>query len=357
MADSLMELGDYKNAIIAYNREEPTANLQFKIARAYTATGNVTQGIDFYKAGLALDSTAVKPRYELARLYLNTNDPINSLLLLNTLTAEFPENPSFKFYKAQGLELINSESQAIDVYENVLKLDPDYRNARIELVGLFIKKRETFPAIKYAQEALDKDPDDIKFNSLIAQAYFNARIYSKAIMHFERLFELKNDTEFNRRTLAVAYLEDAQWQKAIENFDIFLKQYDAKDAAVFFMKSKAHLKLREYDKAQDAIEYSILFKRPAIDVEYLQMAAIMAAREDYKGTFETMKLAYQENSEDAIIAYQLAVAADRYFKDKKTILVYYDRYLNKFGASSDYGEIVSSRASDLKKEIFMSPDN
>jgi tetratricopeptide (TPR) repeat protein len=354
--DSLTEIGDYKNAIVAYHKAETTANLQFKIARAHTATGNVFKGIDFYKAGLEIDSTAVKPRFELARLYLNTNDPINSLILLNRLNSEFPENASFKFYKGQGLELIKAEAQAMDVYESALKLDPDYRNARIELVGLLIKKRETFPAIKYAQEVLDNDPDDIKFNSLIAQAFFNAKIYSKAIIHLERLFELKNDTEFNRRTLAVAYLEHAEWQKAIENFDIFLKQYDPKDAAVYFMKSQAHLKLKQYDKAQYAIEYSILFRRPSIAQEYLQMASIMAAREDYKGTFDAMKLAYQENSEDGIIAYQLAVAADRYFKDKKTILVYYERYLNKFGESSDYGEIVSSRASDLKKEIFMSAD-
>ena len=231
--------------------------------------------------------------------------------------------------------------------------DSDYRRARVELVPLLIKKSETALAIKYSQEVLDENPNDIKFNSLIAQAYYYAKIYSKAIVHLERLFEIGNDTEFNRRTLAISYVQDGQWEKGIENIDIFLKQYDPKDADLYFFKSKAHLRLQEYDEAQDAIEYSILYKRPSIAQEYLQMASIMAAREDFKGTFETMQLAVKENTEDDIAAYQLVVAADRYFKDKKSILKYYERFIDKFGTSSDYAEIAEARANDLKKEIFM----
>jgi MoCo/4Fe-4S cofactor protein with predicted Tat translocation signal len=270
---------------------------------------------------------------------------------------EFPENATFKFYKGQGLEFIKAEEQAMDVYESVLKLDPDYRNARMELVALLIKKRETDLAVTYATEILEKDPDDIKFNSLIAQAYFNDKNFTMAIVHLEHLFELKNNTEYNRRTLGISYLKNTQWKKALEHFDLFLNEYDDKDAGIYFMKSQAHLKLREYDKAQDAIENSIAIRRPALHQEYLQLATVMARQEDFKATFEAMKMAHSENAEDPIIAYQLAVAADRYFKDKKAILAYYERYLNKFGSEEGYGEYASSRASDLKKELFMSADN
>jgi|GEM_PF-1103858 len=355
--DSLMELGDYKGAITAYNQLEPSATLQFKIARAHTATGNTFKAIQAYENGLKTDSTAVKPRFELGRLYLNTNDPINSLIIFNRLTSEFPENASFKFYKGQGLEFIKAEEPAMDVYEEVLKLDPDYRNARMELVALLIKNREMGLAVSYANELLKEYPDDIKFNSLIAQAYFNDKIFTMAIDHLEHLFELKNNTEYNRRTLGVSYLQTAQWKKALEQLDLFLKEYDDKDAGVYFMKSQAHLKLQEYDKAQDAIENSIAIRRPALHQEYLQLATVMAAQEDFKATFEAMKMAHSENAEDPIIAYQLAVAADRYFKDKKSILGYYELYLNKFGSEGGYGEYASSRASDLKKELFMSAGN
>ena len=357
VGDSLMELGDYKGAIENYLNAESSPQVQFKIARAYNATGNTTKAIESYQLGLKTEFTDARPRFELGRLYLSNNQPIEALMLFRKLREEFPENAAYGFYFGQGLEKINSEDQAMDVYENVLTLDPDYRNARMELVVLLIKKRETAQAIELAALELEKNPEDVKFNSLIAQAYFQSKIYSKAIEHLERLFELGNDTEYNRRTLGMAYFEDTQWQKAIENFNIFLEQYDDKDAALYFAKSRAHLRLGEYDKSQDAIEYSIMLRRPALHQEYLQLGAIKAAQEDYKGTFDAMQLAYAENGEDPIIAYQLAVAADRYFKDKKTILAYYERYLNKFGSDSGYGDYANARASDLKKELFMSADN
>lgn len=356
-ADSLLELGDYKNAIVAYSAAPVTAATQFKLARAYTATGNTVKAIDLYEQGLELEPNATKPRFELGKLYLNNNQWVESVILFQKLNQEFPDNATYLFYKGQSLERLNASDRALDVYENVLQLDPDYRNARMDLVALLIKKRETALAIEYAQQALDRNPDDIKFNSLIAQAYFYNKDFKEVIKHLEHLFELGNDTEFNRRTLGMSYLEDRQWAKAVENFDIFLKQYDDKDAAIYFMKSQAHLKLQEYEKAQDAIEYTIMFRRPALHQEYLQLAAVMAGKEDFKGTFEAMKQAHTENAEDPLIAFQLAMAADRYFRDKKAILGYYERYLNKFGTDSSYGEHATARASDLKKELFMSADN
>ncbi|KQC32697.1 hypothetical protein AAU57_04715 [Nonlabens sp. YIK11] len=352
-ADSLMAIGNYREALNSYRELDTTADNTFKMARAYVALGDTDQAINSYKQGLEMEPEAIRPRFELGRLYLRTSNVFESLWLFKQLNEEFPENATYLFYKGQAHEQLKSEDLAMDVYENVLKMDPDYRRARLELVPLLIQNRETGPAIKYCIEVLNENPDDIKFNSLIAQAYYHAKIYSKAIEHLERLFELGNDTEFNRRTLAISYIQDAQWQKGIENIQIFLEQYNDKDADLYFLKSKAHLRLQEYDEAQDAIEYAIMYKRPSIAQEYLQMASIMAAREDFKGTFETMQLAVKENAEDDVAAYQLVVAADRYFKDKKSILKYYERFLDKFGTSSDYAEIAESRANDLKKEIFM----
>ncbi len=358
VADSLMEIGDYSAAIVQLQELPQNPDVLFKLGRAYSSTGNTTKAIQSITDGLLEDSTAVRPRFELARLYLSTNDPVKSFTMFNQLVADYPANATYKFYKGQLLELFKQEEEAIVVYKKALSLDPEYRSARMELIALLIKSRQYTPAIEAAKFVLRQNPDDIKFNSLIAQAYFNAMDYGKSITHLNHLLEdLNNDTEYNRRTLAVSYLLDGQWQLAVDNLDIFLKQYNDKDPAIYFMKSKAHLKLEQYTEAQDAIEYTILYKRPAIAEEYLQMAAIAAAQDDFRATFEAMKLAYAENSEDQAIAYQYTVAADRYFKDKKLILGYYERYLNKFGNTSGYGEYAGARVSDLKKEIFMSVGN
>jgi len=357
VGDSLMEIGDYRNAIAAYTNVEPNAVLQFKVAQSYTATGNYDKAIDAYKKGLESDNKFIKARFELAKLLLATNDIVQASIAFNKLVNEFPGNPTYLFYKGQCMEKLGVDAQAMDVYENVLKLDPDYRRARIELVPLLIKKRENQLAVKYCIEILQENPDDLKFNSLIAQAYFNAKIYSLAIKHLERLLELENDTEYNRRTLALSYFNNRDWKKAIESFDIFLHQYDQKDPAIYFLKSKAHLRLDEYEEALNAIEFAINYKRPAINQEYLQLSSVYAAQENLKEVFNTLTTAHKEYPEDRDIAFQLTRTADQYFKDKESILDYYERYLNKFGKADAYGEYASTRVSDLKKEIFMSGNN
>jgi len=55
VGDSLMGIGDYKNAIIAYSNVESSAAIQFKIAQSYTATGNYAKAIEAYEKGIKAD--------------------------------------------------------------------------------------------------------------------------------------------------------------------------------------------------------------------------------------------------------------------------------------------------------------
>ncbi len=352
-ADSLLLIGDYNKAIELYESLPESAMNYFHIARAYTNKGGTSKALEAYDKSISLDAAAPLSRYNRAKLLLASNDVIPASIAFSKLSNQYPYNPSYAYYKGQSLEKLNSIEQAMDVYENVLKLDSGYRKARVALVPLLIKNKEYTLAVRYCEEILTNQPDDIQFNSLIAQAYFYSKVYFKAIEHLEHLFTLGYDTDFNRRILALSYFQSNNWEKALENINIYIEQYDNSSSEMYFVKSQAHSRLYQYDEALDAIEYSILYKRPDIHKEYVQMATIKAAQQDFKGTFESMLLAYEENREDKIVAYQLARAADSYFKDKKSILAYYERFLEKYGKEGAYGEYAQSRANDLKKEIFM----
>ncbi len=356
-ADSLMEAGAYNKAIEWYQQQPATAAIYNKMARAYSSQGSTGKALKAYEKSIQLDSTAVLPRYNRAKLLLATNQILEASMAFYKLKSQFPENATYAYYHAQTLEEIKSVKQAMDIYEVVLQLDPNYRKARVALVPLLIKNREIPLAIKYCKEVLEQNPDDLQFNSLIAQAYYYGKMYQPAIDHLERLFELNYDTDFNLKILALSYFQFKEWDKSIQSIDRYLDQYDSKNSELYFVKSQAHLRLQQYEAAQDAIEYSILYKRPSIAQEYLQMAAIKGAQEDYKGTFEALLLAYEENKEDEMIAYQLALAADKYFADKKSILKYYERFLNKYGSESNFGSYIQDRANDLKKEIFMNVED
>ncbi|OUS21611.1 hypothetical protein A9Q93_00495, partial [Nonlabens dokdonensis] len=204
-----------------------------------------------------------------------------------------------------------------------------------------------------AQPALELYPNDIKINSLIAQAYLGAKHYDKAIEHFELLFKLGNDTDFNRKNLAWSYFNDQQWQLAIENYEKYNRDYEDKNSLIYFIMSKAYLQLDQLEQAQDHIEQSIQFKTPELHQEYLQLATVYVRLGDFKNAFYATKKAKNEKPEDDVLGYQYAIAADQYFADKEKKLSYYEEFIEQY-PTSRYQEMANARAKDLRKEIFLS---
>jgi tetratricopeptide (TPR) repeat protein len=356
VGDSLMAIGRYDGAIQAYKNGPKTADRHFKIARAATAMGNTLVAIDFYKTGFKTDSLSIQPRWEYGKLVLGQDDFTTAIQVFSELIVAQPDNAAYHYYLGKTLSEISMDVEAILSFEKALNLNIDYRSARIELVKSYLKKRESVKAMILCDVYLEDHPDDIKVNSLYAQSLMNAKNYKKAVTVFEHLFELGNDTEYNRKSLGFAFYSIAEYEKSLEQYEKYQQDYDEKEPAINFMMSKCYLSLRKLDQAMDFIERAIVFKTPILDQEYLQLASIYANKKDLKSTLYALKRASKENPASDDIAYQVVIGADRYFKDKKEKLTYYEDFMERY-PNSDYYEIASARASDLKKELFMTGDD
>jgi tetratricopeptide (TPR) repeat protein len=350
--DSLMALGNYDKALKAYRLLPEMADKHFKMARAATAMGNIPMAVDFYIKGFKKDSTSIRPRWEYGKLVLAQNDIPQAFQVFSVLTQEDPENATYHYYLGEVYSRTKQDDTAVSAFAKALQLNPNYRAARIELIKSYIAKRETGKAIHLCEEYLADFPDDIKINSLYAQALINSNFYDQAVVAFEHLFELGSDTEYNRKTLGFAYYSISEYQKSLEQYEMFQQDYDAKDPVVNFMMSKCYLGLRQLDNAQDFIERAIVFKTPRLDQEFLQLASVYANKEDLKNTLYALKRASKENPASDDIAYQVVIGADRYFKDKEEKLKYYEKFIEDY-PKSDYHDMAAARARDLKKELFM----
>lgn len=355
VGDSLMAVGRYDRALIAYKKSPENADRDFKMARAAAAMGNLTDAAAHYESGFEKDSLSVRPIWEYGKLILGKNDYVNALRIFQKLIEIEPDNPGFHYYLGKTLSSIEQNDLAIPSFEQALQLNEQYRSARIELVKSYIAKKENLKATILCNEHLKREPDDVKMNSLLAQSLMNANYYRKAIPVLEHLFELGLNTEYNRKSLGFAFYNVSEYQESLEQYEIFQRDYDEKDPMVNFMMSKCYMKLNQLDEAKNYVERAIVFKTPVLDQEYLQLASIYALKKDYKNTLKALEKASQENPNNDDIAYQVVIGADRYYKNKKEKLKYYEEFIKNY-PSSDYVEIASARASDLKKEIFMAGD-
>lgn len=355
--DELTKTGNWQAAIAVYQSAPASAQKDFKLAQAYSQLGNTFKAIQFYEKGFQTDSASIKPFYEYGKLLINSQQNDKAIPVFQNLIEHETENATFHYYLGEAWSGLNLIEPAITAYAQALQLNEEYRAARLELVKNLIQKRDFTEAVRLAKTGIAMDPDDMKMNSYLAQAYVNKKLYMLAIPVFEHLFELGNDTEYNRNGLAFSYYMDQQFEKAIEQYQFYMRDYDDKKPNVYYNLSVAYMKLEQYPEAIDAIETAIALRRPLLDKEFIQLAAVHARNGDIKNAFFALKEAQKERSDDPLINYQVAVAADRYFKDKNTIIPYYEKYLELHGENSDYGALASERLSDLKQAVFMDGDD
>ncbi len=351
--DSLLSLGDYKLSITAYEKAPHSALKQFKIAKVYQQLGATAKALAFYETGFQSDSLSIQPRFNYGKLLLNTQQPVLAINVFLKLTQDQPNNASFHYYLGKGYETITQPDGAVASYKIAISLNNDYRNAHLGIVKNQIVQKKYLEAIAYSKEYLNNHPNDARMLSYNAQAGLKAKWYSNALKSFKKLIELEKTTDFNIKGIATCYLQETEYEKALEYLDMYINRYDDNDSGVYFQKAVAYMKLERYEEAIKAMETSIAIKRPALDQEYLQLASIYARKSDLANAFKSLETAHKENRKDPLIAYQLAIAADRYFADKNTIISYYQRYVDQFGNTTTYGELAAARLSDLKKDVFM----
>lgn len=353
VGDSLFNTGNYTASINAYHNSGTSALKHFKIARVYQQLGATSKSIESYHNGFLIDSVNIQPRFNYGKLLLNTQQPIPAINVFIKLTNDQPSNASFHYYLGKGYETITKADSAIESYNKAVTLNTDYRSAHLGIVKNQIILKKYIEAIRYSAQYLNKNPNDTKMLSYNAQAGLKAKWYDKALESFKKLVELEKTTDYNIKGIATCYLQETEYEKALEYLDLYIKMYDDNNSGIYFQKAVALMKLNRYEEAIAAMETSIAIKRPALDQEYLQLAAIYARKDDLANAFKSLQTAQKENSKDPLIGYQLAIAADRYFADKNTIISYYQRYVDQFGKETTYGELAAARLSDLKKDVFM----
>lgn len=106
----------------------------------------------------------------------------------------------------------------------------------------------------------------------------------------------------------------------------------------------------DYQNARKHINIAIGFLDVALDAHYVSLAISHNREGNYKEVIELLKLAIVENPQNQLAHFQLAVAADNYYKDREPAIALYENYMKLFKEQGDFYETVSVRLSDLKKE-------
>jgi tetratricopeptide (TPR) repeat protein len=178
---------------------------------------------------------------------------------VGTITSNSPE--AFKYYSIGRKFLLQGEQRkSIELMEQAVAIDPEfamaYRSMAIAYSNLlYFQKAEEF-----MQKALTfKDRLSVRERYLIEAAFYyqSEMTYDKAIEAYEKLLEIYPDDQIARTNLAVFYSLTEEIQKAREQYEIAIREYQSDFIYDYLDLASIYDEMGLFDLAQETFDKAL----------------------------------------------------------------------------------------------------
>ena len=396
--------GDYKTAIVAYDSVLTLYpdNVQANIYKAQSqeALGDNKAAMETYKKVLAVD-----PNNEIANAnFMNTVRKSMSPQQFTEYVKKSGLPPETIYSFALELHRKNKLDDAIYLYNEAIKLEPQNPEIYANLGIAYSQKQDTATALNILNSALVKFPDNSQIKEAVtninkqisdqklakAAEYYNKGDYEKAIKEYLQIEPLNMDItlavassyqnlgdnknalvyykkalDFNSKNADIAYYIAAilTEENDIQNAMIYvdkalelnpehinakeLKQNLASNQNAELLQSAINLyDSGKYDECLAQLN-QVIAKEPANSYALYYRGMIYDTKKQYQNAINDYKKALENNSELGIINYLIAVDYDS-LSQYKNAYNYYKTFVNSYAEDDDYKKYSQTRLEELK---------
>tara|TARA_R110002051_G_scaffold325820_1_gene431704 strand:- start:23771 stop:24964 length:1194 start_codon:yes stop_codon:yes gene_type:complete len=371
IADSLTAVGNYSKAIEQFQSiKNPTAQIDLKVARAYKAIGNGNLALKAYKTSLRKDPNQVIAATEFGRLHIAQRNFKQGDSIFKSLSTLYPDNPEFHYQRGRALRNLGPQADinngdtlmvaAHSAFAKAVKLDSSHQKSMNQLGLYYLKKQQYDIVERIGKKALESNPNGIEMTNLMALNYYNKGWTSEAIEWLEKLISLGQSSAFIHKRLGRSYAKQGDYEAAIEQYAIVLEEND-KDPSVHLELARLYQRSHEFEKGIRHAEIAIFLNTQPLDEEYYTLATVLKLDGQFEAAIENYQNTLKENPEHIEAQYGIPVAADNYYKNKREVLLLYERFVKKYANASDYKtkyfvKLAQQRIDMLTQEVFMAKD-
>lgn len=383
-ADALKALqeGRYQDAAQALTRiiqaDPNDYTAHFNLALAYGFLHRDTEGIAEYRKTLELKPGLYEAQLNAGILMLRQKDAAAAMPLLEAAAAQKPNEFRPRFYLGEAQLALGEAAQAEQSYRAALEtnaksagahlglaralaaegkladaapqfhqaaeLDPQYRDALLELASLYEKNKQDTEAI-----AIYRDfPADPAAREHLGALLLDTRQYSEAIPQLEAAFT-QSPTPANRAALAAAYIFNSQGDKALP----LLEKAVIEDAANYdlrLMYARALRDQKQYAPAARQFAEAARLKPDAGPV-WDEYGGVLYLAGDYPGALTALDRARQLGENTAGNTFFRALALDKLHQVKPALEAYQQFLTMSQGKNPDQEFQARQRAKLLEKEL------
>jgi tetratricopeptide (TPR) repeat protein len=166
--DPLAELEPGRSLLVPFDRTEldklkvsQDANVLYNRGTVLARTGQYEEASRYLESAVEADYSHVDAWYNLALVYNKLEKPERSLSILSRLVETYPSEKTYHYSLGATLRQAGRNGDALDEFEEALKIDDGYREAQYALALTFEDVGERRHAKRAWQRYLELDQDSV----------------------------------------------------------------------------------------------------------------------------------------------------------------------------------------------------
>jgi len=169
--------------------------------------------------------TTEKERYLIRAAYARTieKDWQKCLRLYEEATAKYPKDKDLHFVLAWSYSMYPMGEKAIEEFNKVLSLDPNYPDALNQIAYEYMKLKNFEKAVEYLKRYVSVQPGKPNPFDSLAEAYLRMGKLDEAIDNYKKALEVKPDYYASTATLAFIYALKEDYAEASRWLDKYLE--------------------------------------------------------------------------------------------------------------------------------------
>ena len=313
------KIEDAKNNLNIAIKEDPKYVPALRLlARVEALTGNIDNAESIYQKIVKLDpDNAEQDILFLVSLYLDMNKPDQAFSLLDKQIQKEPRNFLYHFYMGRVLTQKNELDLAVEEYQTVIRLKPDFIPAYKSKALVLEYQDKPALAEQTFLDGIKRDPANKDLRIRLAQLYLNQKKYRAANEQYLKILEYDPNNYEALIKLALLDFQEEKYLDSEKKFQQLLKQNPDDDLIPYYL-ALVQEKQEKYDQAIVNLKKVPLDNKFGVDAVLVQ-SRILVKKNDYSKAESLLeKLIQSENEENRVYITLSKIYLDQK-KDKQAI--------------------------------------
>ena len=246
------------------------------------------------------ENLTIEEIFSLALQNQQKNNFKEALNFYNQVLEIDPNNLNARINLGAVFKGLGDNKKAKNCYEKVIEITPNYVNAHINLGNIFKDLKEYQKAKNCYEKAIEINPNETKAHNNLGNIFKELKKYEEAIDCFEKAIEIDPNFVNAYLNLGIVFQKLEEYQKAISCYEKAI-EIDSNFVDPYINLGAILETLGEYKKAIDCYKKGVALKSDHEILLYNFGSALFATKQ-YKSAAEQFKLTNFKNSKGFLLS-------------------------------------------------------